>query len=89
MCPSLENTISIAAILGSTLNGGFEDVKKLKNLLVTKNANTRWDTLIHVNAASSGFITPFIYPEQEWDFRLPLVKSINVSGHKYTSSTPA
>nr|CAD1832167.1 unnamed protein product [Ananas comosus var. bracteatus] len=30
-----------------------------------------------------GFIAPFLYPELEWDFRLPLVKSINVSGHKY------
>jgi glutamate decarboxylase len=43
----------------------------------------RWDTPIHVDAASGGFIAPFIYPELEWDFRLPLVKSINVSGHKY------
>ncbi|KAK3177500.1 hypothetical protein Dsin_032640 [Dipteronia sinensis] len=42
-----------------------------------------WDTPIHVDAASGGFIAPFIYPELEWDFRLPLVKSINVSGHKY------
>jgi glutamate decarboxylase len=36
-----------------------------------------------VDAASGGFIAPFLYPELEWDFRLPLVKSINVSGHKY------
>ena len=36
-----------------------------------------------MDAASGGFIAPFIYPEIEWDFRLPLVKSINVSGHKY------
>ena len=36
-----------------------------------------------MDAASGGFIAPFIYPELEWDFRLPLVKSINVSGHKY------
>ncbi|PPR97741.1 hypothetical protein GOBAR_AA22925 [Gossypium barbadense] len=42
-----------------------------------------WDTPIHVDAASGGFIAPFLYPELEWDFRLPLVKSINVSGHKY------
>ncbi|KAG0486925.1 hypothetical protein HPP92_009020 [Vanilla planifolia] len=42
-----------------------------------------WDTPIHVDAASGGFIAPFIYPELVWDFRLPLVKSINVSGHKY------
>ncbi|WCJ25148.1 glutamate decarboxylase [Euphorbia peplus] len=78
-----ENTICVAAILGSTLNGEFEDVKKLNDLLVAKNAETGWDTPIHVDAASGGFIAPFLYPELEWDFRLPLVKSINVSGHKY------
>ncbi|KAM3327709.1 glutamate decarboxylase 4 [Capsicum galapagoense] len=78
-----ENTICVAAILGSTLNGEFEDVKLLNDLLIQKNKLTGWDTPIHVDAASGGFIAPFIYPELEWDFRLPLVKSINVSGHKY------
>ncbi|KAK0596864.1 hypothetical protein LWI29_019735 [Acer saccharum] len=78
-----ENTICVAAILGSTLNGEFENVKLLNDLLVKKNQETGWDTPIHVDAASGGFIAPFIYPELEWDFRLPLVKSINVSGHKY------
>ncbi|PON45427.1 Glutamate decarboxylase [Parasponia andersonii] len=68
-----ENTICVAAILGSTLNGEFGD----------KNKETVCDTPIHVDAASGGFIAPFIYPNLEWDFRLPLVKSINVSGHKY------
>ncbi|KAL6187172.1 hypothetical protein ACLB2K_043287 [Fragaria x ananassa] len=75
-----ENTICVAAILGSTYNGEFEDVKILNDLLLEKN---KWDTPIHVDAASGGFIAPFLYPELEWDFRLPLVKSINVSGHKY------
>ncbi|KZV53803.1 glutamate decarboxylase [Dorcoceras hygrometricum] len=78
-----ENTICVAAILGSTLNGEFEDVKLLNDLLLKKNKKTGWDTPIHVDAASGGFIAPFLYPELEWDFRLPLVKSINVSGHKY------
>ncbi|EXB86773.1 Glutamate decarboxylase 1 [Morus notabilis] len=78
-----ENTICVAAILGSTLNGEFEDVKQLNDLLIEKNKETGWDTPIHVDAASGGFIAPFLYPELEWDFRLPLVKSINVSGHKY------
>ncbi|KAG5122762.1 hypothetical protein JHK84_041102 [Glycine max] len=78
-----DNTICVAAILGSTLNGEFEDVKLLNDLLVEKNKETGWDTPIHVDAASGGFIAPFLYPELEWDFRLPLVKSINVSGHKY------
>ncbi|KAL0379076.1 UNVERIFIED_CONTAM: Glutamate decarboxylase [Sesamum radiatum] len=78
-----ENTICVAAILGSTLNGEFEDVKLLNDLLAEKNKETGWDTPIHVDAASGGFIAPFLYPELEWDFRLALVKSINVSGHKY------
>ncbi|XP_043695864.1 glutamate decarboxylase 4-like [Telopea speciosissima] len=78
-----ENTICVAAILGSTLTGEFEDVKLLNDLLTEKNKQTGWDTPIHVDAASGGFIAPFLYPELKWDFRLPLVKSINVSGHKY------
>ncbi|KAJ8444293.1 hypothetical protein Cgig2_029706 [Carnegiea gigantea] len=78
-----ENTICVAAILGSTLDGEFEDVKLLNGLLLEKNKQTGWETPIHVDAASGGFIAPFLYPELEWDFRLPLVKSINASGHKY------
>lgn len=35
-----ENTICVAAILGSTLNGEFEDVKKLNELLTKKNQET-------------------------------------------------
>ncbi|XP_027359500.1 glutamate decarboxylase-like [Abrus precatorius] len=78
-----ENTICVAAILGSTMTGEFEDVKLLNELLTKKNNETGCDTPIHVDAASGGFIAPFLYPDLVWDFRLPLVKSINVSGHKY------
>jgi glutamate decarboxylase len=46
------------------------------------NAATGWQVPIHVDAASGGFIAPFLYPDLVWDFRLPWVKSINVSGHK-------
>ncbi len=38
---------------------------------------------MHVDAASGGFLAPFADPKLVWDFRLPRVKSINVSGHKY------
>lgn len=41
------------------------------------------DVPIHVDAASGGFIAPFLYPDLQWDFRLKNVKSINVSGHKW------
>jgi len=36
-----------------------------------------------VDAASGGFVAPFLQPEIEWDFRLKRVASINSSGHKY------
>eukprot|EP00898_Chlorokybus_atmophyticus_P008266 jgi/Chlat1/8440/Chrsp80S07922 len=78
-----ENTICVCAILGSTYDGQFEDVKAVNDLLTEKNKRTGWDTPIHVDAASGGFVAPFLWPELEWDFRLPLVKSINLSGHKY------
>ncbi len=38
---------------------------------------------IHVDGASGGFVAPFLQPDLVWDFRLPRVKSINASGHKY------
>jgi glutamate/tyrosine decarboxylase-like PLP-dependent enzyme len=40
------------------------------------------DVPIHVDAASGGFVAPFVTPELEWDFRLEKVVSINTSGHK-------
>jgi glutamate decarboxylase len=78
-----ENTIGVVGILGSTYTGEFEPIKELNNALEKLNKETGWDVPIHVDAASGGFVAPFLYPKLEWDFRLPCVKSINVSGHKY------
>ncbi len=33
--------------------------------------------------ASGGFLAPFCAADLVWDFRLPRVKSINASGHKF------
>ncbi|KAI1266344.1 glutamate decarboxylase [Xylariaceae sp. FL1019] len=74
-----ENTIGICCILGTTYTGEYEDVKAVNDLLVEKNL----DCPIHVDAASGGFVAPFVVPELQWDFRLEKVVSINVSGHKY------
>ncbi|KAF6828510.1 glutamate decarboxylase [Colletotrichum plurivorum] len=74
-----ENTIGICAILGTTYTGEYEDVKAVNDLLVERNL----DVPIHVDAASGGFVAPFVVPDLEWDFRLDHVVSINVSGHKY------
>ena len=38
---------------------------------------------MHVDAASGGFLAPFCAPDVVWDFRLPRVKSISTSAHKY------
>lgn len=78
-----ENTIGVVAILGSTFTGHFEPVKELNKALTELNKKHGWDVGIHIDGASGGFVAPFIYPDLEWDFRLPLVRSINVSGHKY------
>jgi glutamate decarboxylase len=43
----------------------------------------KWDVPLHIDAASGGFVAPFLTPELLWDFRLERVHSINVSGHKY------
>lgn len=74
-----ENTIGICAIIGTTYTGEYEDVKAINDLLVERDI----DCPIHVDAASGGFVAPFVVPELEWDFRLEKVISINVSGHKY------
>ena len=78
-----ENTIGVCAILGTTFTGEFEPVEAISDALDQVQAAKGWDIPLHVDAASGGFIAPFLYPRLRWDFRLPRVASINVSGHKY------
>jgi glutamate decarboxylase len=80
-----ENTIGICIILGTTYTGEYEDAKAVNDLLIKKNI----DTVIHIDAASGGFVAPFVVPDLEWDFRLEKVVSINTSGHKYVISSPS
>ncbi len=78
-----ENTIGVVAIMGSTFDGSYEPVQELNDALDHFKETSGLDIPIHVDAASGGFIAPFLQPDLQWDFRLPHVKSINVSGHKY------
>ena len=78
-----ENTICVGAVLGTTFTGQMDPIKEINDLLVNIKKTKGWNIPIHVDAASGGFITPFLNPEIEWDFRLEQVRSINVSGHKY------
>jgi glutamate decarboxylase len=78
-----DNTIGVVGVLGSTYTGEYEPIKELNDALAAMNAETGRDVAIHVDAASGGFVAPFVESELVWDFRLPRVRSINVSGHKY------
>jgi glutamate decarboxylase len=78
-----ENTIGVIAILGTTYTGEYEPIKEIHDAVVANNEATGLETPIHIDAASGGFVAPFLQPDLEWDFRLPNVVSINVSGHKY------
>jgi len=78
-----ENTIGVVPTLGVTFNGRFEPVKEVSDALDRLQAETGLDIPIHVDGASGGFLAPFCAPDLEWDFRLPRVKSINSSGHKF------
>jgi glutamate decarboxylase len=78
-----ENTIGVVAILGSTYDGRYEPVGDIAAALDGLAAKGGLDIPIHVDAASGGFIAPFLQPDLRWDFRVPRVSSINASGHKY------
>jgi glutamate decarboxylase len=78
-----ENTIGVAAVLGTTFTGHADDIVGINKLLVDLKGEKGLDVPIHVDGASGGFVWPFLYPDSEWDFRLEQVRSINVSGHKF------
>jgi len=78
-----ENTICIVPIAGVTWTGMNDDIEALDAALEEYNSATGYDIPIHVDAASGGFILPFLNPEKKWDFRLKWVLSISTSGHKY------
>jgi glutamate decarboxylase len=78
-----ENTIMVVPPLGVTYTGAYEPVQELSEALDKLHADTGLDIDIHVDAASGGFLAPFCAPDVVFDFRLPRVKSISASGHKF------
>lgn len=78
-----ENTIGVVAVLGTTFTGHSDDIVGIDELLRRIHTERELDIPIHVDAASGGFVWPFLYPDEAWDFRLERVRSINVSGHKF------
>lgn len=78
-----ENTIGVIPTLGVTFTGQFEPVEEISQSLDHLQQETGLDIPIHVDAASGGFLAPFLQPDLLWDFRLPRVRSVNASGHKF------
>ena len=78
-----ENTIFVVATFGVTYTGAYEPVADLVQALDDLQRRTGLDIDLHIDGASGGFLAPFCAPEVEFDFRLPRVKSISTSGHKF------
>jgi glutamate decarboxylase len=78
-----ENTIGVVVTLGVTFTLQFEPVREISIALDKLQAETGLDIPIHVDGASGAFLVPFLQADLIWDFRLPRVRSINASGHKF------
>jgi glutamate decarboxylase len=78
-----ENTIMVVPTFGVTYTGVYEPVQALAGALDGLQADTGIDVDIHVDGASGAMLAPFCAPQVQFDFRLPRVKSISTSGHKY------
>jgi len=83
-----ENTIGVVAVIGTTFTGQNDDIEGMDALIREVNASRGLDISMHADGASGGFVMPFLYPDQPWDFRLETVRSINVSGHKFGGVYP-
>jgi len=78
-----KNTIGVVPTLGVTYTLQYEPIRQVALALDDLEEESGLDIPIHVDAASGGFVAPFIHPGLIWDFRIPRVKSINASGHKF------
>ena len=83
-----EDTIGVVGILGTTYTGELEPIAEICAALDKLHEDEGLDIPVHVDAASGGFVVPFLHPHITWDFQLPRVASINVSGHKYGLTYP-
>ncbi len=78
-----EHTIVVVPTFGQTFTGLYEVVEPLAAALDDLQQKTGIDVAIHVDGASGAMLAPFCAPDVVWDFRLPRVKSISTSGHKF------
>ncbi len=60
-----ENTIGVVGILGTTYTGELEPIAEICAALDKLAAGGGVDVPVHVDAASGGFVVPFLHPELE------------------------
>ena len=72
-----ENTICVVPIMGVTWTALNDDVEALDAALEKFNNENNLEIPIHIDAASGGYILPFLKPDFKWDFRLKWVLSIS------------
>jgi glutamate decarboxylase len=77
------NTVGVMPTFGVTFTCNYEPVLEVAEALDHLARDKKLDIPMHVDAASGGFTAPFVEPALIWDFRIPRVRSINASGHKY------
>ncbi|MGA9868630.1 MAG: glutamate decarboxylase [Acetobacteraceae bacterium] len=77
------NTIGVMPTFGVTFTCQYEPVLEVANALDCLARDEGLDIPMHVDAASGGFVAPFVEPDLMWDFRILRVRSINASGHKF------
>ena len=65
------------------MDGSYEPIQEICAALDEYEKTSGVSVPVHVDAASGGFIAPFVQPDLVWDFRLPRVVSIQASGHKF------
>ena len=78
-----ENTIGVVPTLGVVFTLQYDPVEAIAAALDDLQEERGLDVPMHIDAASGGFVAPFIHPDLIWDFRIRRVKSINASGHKF------
>src|SRR5436305_6124455 len=56
-----ENTIGVAAVLGTTFTGHSDDIRGINEHLVSLKHDKGLDVPMHIDGASGGFVWPFLY----------------------------
>ncbi|CSG14658.1 glutamate decarboxylase GadB [Shigella sonnei] len=65
-----ENTIGVVPTFGVTYTGNYEFPQPLHDALDKFQADTGIDIDMHIDAASGGFLAPFVAPDIVWDFAI-------------------